>query len=212
MSSGPQRHSSKVLVSPLSPRGSEAPRLSATPRVAAQVKPDLETVFRRHFDDVYRMSARLMGPGANSADLDDVVQQVFLAVERALPRFRGESKLETWLYGVTSRVVLAELRRFGRQRRLRIALEAEPSDVCERGTPEQSTLEREALREIWKALMKLKPKKRVVFVLHDVEERPVVEIAELLDVPEATVRSRLLNARHEMAHQLERRGFSEVKR
>lgn len=158
------------------------------------------------------MAARLMGPGASSADLDDVVQQVFLTVERALPRFRGESKLETWLYGVTSRVVLAELRRFGRHRKLKASLESEPSDLCTRGTPEHSALERETLREIWKALMKLKPKKRIVFVMHDVEERPAAEIALLLEIPEATVRSRLLNARREMASLLERRGITEAPR
>jgi RNA polymerase sigma-70 factor (ECF subfamily) len=174
--------------------------------------PDLETVFRRHFDDVYRMAARLMGPGASSADLDDVAQQVFITIERALPRFRGESKLETWLYGVTSRVVLSELRRFGRQRKLKSALELEPTDVFERGTPEHSALDRETLREIWKALMKVKPKKRIVFVLHDVEERSASEIATLLEIPEATVRSRLLHARNELAATLTRRGLTEVGR
>lgn len=210
MMGGGSGHSQKVLVPSPSLRPSEAPDARAFARPA--VIPDLETVFRRHFDDVYRMAAKLMGPGASSADLDDVVQQVFLTVERALPRFRGESKLETWLYGVTSRVVLAELRRFGRQRKLKASLEQEPTDICEHGTPEHSALERETLREIWKALMKLKPKKRVVFVLHDVEEKSAAEIATLLEIPEATVRSRLLHARRELAALLLRRGLTEALR
>lgn len=202
-------HSSKVVFPSRALRPSEAPlTLEGVPARAA-VTPDLETIFRRHFDDVYRMAGRLLGPGASAADLDDVVQQVFLAVESALPRFRAESKLETWLYGVTSRVVLAELRRFGRHRRLKTALEQEPTELCVRATPERSALERETLREVWRALMKVKPKKRVVFVLHDVEERSAAEIAALLQIPEPTVRSRLLHARRELASALAKRGFAE---
>src|SRR5437667_232075 len=87
---------------------------------AGENAPALETVFREHFDEVYRVVGHLLGPSASHSDIDDVTQQVFIAVHRALPKFRGESKLSTWLYAIASNVVLSNLRSWRRQRRLQL--------------------------------------------------------------------------------------------
>lgn len=82
------------------PKGVEPPR-------------DIESLYRNHANEVTRWAARLISPG-QAIDLEDIVHQVFLVAQRRLPAFRGDSKLTTWLHGITIRVV-QEARR--RQRR-----------------------------------------------------------------------------------------------
>jgi RNA polymerase sigma-70 factor, ECF subfamily len=155
----------------------------------------LEGLFRQHADDVHRIVRRLLGLGATQADVDDLVQQVFLAVHRALPSFRGESKTSTWIYGIASRIVLEHLRGWRRYRVMVARLEEEPARV-ER--PDGRLESRDELRRVWRCLMRIKPKKRVVFVLHEIEGLSGPEIAEMLAINEATVRSRLHHARREL--------------
>lgn len=162
-----------------------------------------EVLFSRYFTDVYRMVGRLLGPGASDADVEDIVQQVFLQAHRSLPRFRGDSKVSTWLYGIASRVVMTQLRSWRRQRRLERAVEAELEQI-ERRSPEANAADREALARAWQSILAIKPKKRVVYVLFEIEGKSGEEIAELLEVPVATVWTRLHHARRELAKALER--------
>src|SRR4051812_33481472 len=62
----------------------------------------VEQVYRAHVQDVARWAARLGGP---RTDVEDVVQEVFLTVQRAMTEFRGDAKVETWLYRITQNVV-----------------------------------------------------------------------------------------------------------
>lgn len=163
---------------------------------------EFERVFRSLFGEVHRMVAHLLGPGASDADVEDVTQLVFEAAYRGWPRFRGESRVSTWVYGIACRVVLRQLRGFGRQRRLREALEAEPREAHETRTPERTAVQREEVRRLWRCLMRISPKKRVVYVMHDIEGRSAKEIAEILSVPKNTVASRLRHARRELVDRL----------
>jgi RNA polymerase sigma-70 factor (ECF subfamily) len=164
----------------------------------------LEALFRAHFGDVYRMVGHLMGPGATAPDVEDLTQQVFLAAQRGLPSFRGESKPTTWLYAIASRVVLTQLRSWRRQRRLREALAAEQLDLERSRTPEEALATRQELLRVWRCLMRIKPKKRVVYVLHEIEGVSGAQIGELLAIPEATVWTRLHHARRELSKALRR--------
>ena len=167
--------------------------------------PSIHALFRRHFDDVYRMVAHLLGPGAGQADVEDVTQQVFMAAHRALPRYRGEGRPTTWLYGIATRVVLNNLRSWRRRRRLVAALEsALEGDVAVAACPERDLAARQELNRVWRCLMRVGPKKRVVYVLHVVEGRSGEEIAELLEIPVATVWTRLHHARRELNAALDR--------
>lgn len=171
-------------------------------RVLAWVRQDavpaseltLETLFRRHADDVHRMIRRLLGPGATEADVDDLVQQVFLHAHRALPRFRGESKTSTWLYGIATKTVLNFLR--GRRRYRAMVERLDTAPALDRS--DRRLEDRDELRRVWRCLLEIKPKKRVVFVLHEIEGLSAPEIAAMLDVGEPTVRSRLHHARREL--------------
>lgn len=166
---------------------------------------DLEAIFRLHFDDVYRIVRHLLGPSAPRADVDDVAQQVFIAIQRALPSFRGESKTSTWIYGIASRVVLSQLRSWRRQLRLKRAVDAERVRLVPARTPEQNISEREQALVVWSCLLRISAKKRVVYLLHEIEQLSGPEIAEALDLPEGTVWTRLHHARRELAVMLEKR-------
>jgi RNA polymerase sigma-70 factor, ECF subfamily len=166
--------------------------------------PSLEELFAAHAEDVSHLVQRLLGPAAGRADVEDLVQQVFLAVHRALPKFRGESKASTWLYGITTRTVYREIRSRSRHRRMVASLEAMLECVPAIEGPYDQVLEkRQELARIWRCLMEIDPKKRIVFVLYEIESLSGREIAAALDIKESTVHTRLFHARRELMAKLE---------
>ena len=168
-----------------------------------EATPSIDVVFRQHAGDVFRMVSSLLGAGASDADIQDLTQEVFLQAHRSLSRFRRESKLETWLYGIASRVVLTQLRSWRRHRRLVKALEDEPKSGNAQDL-ERSTLERAEFLRVWRCLMRIRAEKRMVYLLFEVEGLSGREIADVLDLNEATVRTRLFHARRELVRLLER--------
>lgn len=168
-------------------------------RARLERTPTVEELFRRHSDDVRRIVARLLGPGAAPSDVEDLVQQVFVVVHGALPRFRGDSKPITWLYGIASRTVLTHLRGRRRHRKMVASLEV-MTDLLPTATehPETEASRRQALNRVWRALMTVSAKKRVVFILYEVEGLTGREIAEALQIKEATVHTRLYHARRDL--------------
>jgi RNA polymerase sigma-70 factor (ECF subfamily) len=172
-------------------------------RLRAQPGLTVEDLFRRHHQAVARIVRRLLGPNASSADVEDVTQQTFIAAERALERFRGDSSPTTWLYGIASNAVLMHLRSWRRRRR---TLEAffEQLRTEDGAAPdlERRYEHREELERVWKCLEKIKPKKRVVFVLFEIEGLSAAEIATALQIPQATVFTRLHHARRELVEAL----------
>jgi RNA polymerase sigma-70 factor (ECF subfamily) len=163
----------------------------------------IDDLFREHASRVYRMVASLVGPGAADADVQDLAQEVFLAAHRSLDRFRGDSKVETWLYGIATRIVLMHLRSWRRHRRLVQAIEREPLPLP-KSSVEEASVHRDELRRVWRALMKITAEKRMVFVLSEIEEMSGKEIAAILEINEATVRTRLFHARKELIGLLEK--------
>jgi len=163
-----------------------------------------ELVFRAYFHDVFRLVGHQLGPGARRSDVEDVTQLVFEAAFKAWPRFRGDSKVRTWLFGVAYRVVLRQLRSFGRQRRLLRAVQAAPPRHDDERTPERHVAAKQQTLRVWSCLMRIAAKKRTVYVMHDIEDRTATEIAEFLGVPRETVRSRLRSARAELVELLRR--------
>jgi RNA polymerase sigma-70 factor (ECF subfamily) len=172
-----------------------------TPLVAAE-RPTLDALFRQHAESVHRLIARLLGPGARPADIEDLVQQAFLAAHRSLPAFRGESKPSTWLYGITARTVYRELRNRTRHRRMVAALEAAALAAPPVSSTERLIQSRAELARVWRVLMEIQPKKRIVLVLHELEGLSGKEIALALDIKEATVYTRLFHARRELYSRL----------
>ena len=152
----------------------------------------LGELYRTYRGEVARNLQRVLGPGRS--DLEDVLQDVFIEVFRSIPRFRGDARVSTWLYRVCVNVALQRLRK-----RKRLA-EISDEKVAERSseeTPERGLDTRRKLDAVYRILDELSPKKRVVFVLSEIEGREPKEIATIVGAPVLTVRTRLHYARKE---------------
>jgi RNA polymerase sigma-70 factor (ECF subfamily) len=151
----------------------------------------VEDVYETHFDFVWRTARRL---GAQDAQLDDVVQEVFLVVQRRLESFEGRSELKTWLFGITRRVVYASMRRTGIRREVVLA---EADELADSSTPgaEAQLASVEDTRLLYALLDELDEDKRAVFVLSELEEMSGPEIAEALDLHLSNVYARVRSAR-----------------
>lgn len=136
---------------------------------------------------VLRVLRRL---GVREADMEDVCQEVFIVVHRRAGEFRGASSVRTWIYGIALRCALGYRRR--KHVRDGVVLVEEPAVP-----PEQpDELERvRARRVLQAALDKLAEGPRVVFVLYELEQLSMREVAHTLEVPLATAYSRLHAAR-----------------
>ena len=147
-------------------------------------------VYERHRQDVARLVYRMIGP---RSDLEDVVQEVFVQVYKSLKDFRGQAKFTTWLHRVTVNVVLMH-RRAARSRPV-FAQEppAEGAVFSLDILPDEDAERRERMRAFARLLERLADKKRVVFVLHELEG-----IAKIVGAPVLTVRTRLFYARREI--------------
>lgn len=178
---------------------------AAASAVAPTTRPTLEQLFERHAHDVGRLVTRLLGPGASRADAEDLTQQIFLAAHRALPRFRGESLASTWLYGIATRLVYREIRGWTRRRRMIATLEAMMTMRPSAAEPHDRAVEqRQELARVWRHLLEIDAKKRLVLILHDLEGLTGPEIAQIMDLKEPTVHTRLYHARRELMARLER--------
>jgi len=164
-------------------------------RAAAGDPEAFRTLFVRHKSDVARLVYRMLNA---PADLEDVVQEVFVQVFRSLKDFRGQSKFSTWLHRVTVNVVLMH-RRSARSRP--VLTEEIPGELVGdelQTLPDEDVERRERMRAFQRLLAKLADKKRVVFVLHELEGLSPTEIAEVVGAPVLTVRTRLFYARREL--------------
>lgn len=165
--------------------------------------PTLEGLFRDHVTDVHRFVRRQLGPGGEEAEVEDLTQRVFILAGQGLPKFRGDCKASTWLYRISSRVVLRHLQSRRQHRLLLERIESQALQKAPSTDVEERALQQEKLRLVYRCLLNIKPKKRIVFLLHRVEGRSGAEIADILQIPEATVWSRLHHAKQELARQLE---------
>jgi RNA polymerase sigma-70 factor (ECF subfamily) len=149
-------------------------------------------VYRTHAGQVARWAVRLGGP---RVDAEEVVQEVFAIVSRKLRGFHGDSKLETWLFGITDNVV----RNLRRRAAVRRVLVGWTDDLFDRASDAPSPLEDlEAKRRVARAydvLDRLPERDRRVVILFELEQLPCEQIAELVGAKASTVRVWLHRAR-----------------
>lgn len=156
-------------------------------------------LYRQYRGEVARNLSRVLGPrNCGRGDLEDVTQDVFIEVFRSLARFRGDAKLTTWLYRVCVNVALQRLRK--RKRQAEISDEDVPESLQgmrDDQTPERSLDANRRVAAIYRILDEIAPKKRLVFILHEIEGREPKEIAGIVGANVLTVRTRLHYARKE---------------
>jgi RNA polymerase sigma-70 factor, ECF subfamily len=158
-------------------------------------------VYRLHAQDIGRWAHRLGGP---TVDVEDVVQEVFLAVHRKLSGFRGESSLSTWLYRITENVI----RHRRRKDRWRKWLGGSAEEVAgEEPAPGPSPIEgieqRQSSAKVYRVLDSMKEKYRNVLILFELEELSGEQIAVLTGAKTATVWVWLHRARADFAKRLD---------
>lgn len=174
------------------------------------------TLFQRHHGRVQAMCRRFL---ADASEVEDAVQQTFLEAWRCLARFEGRSRFTTWITRVAIHTCFSTRRRL---RRLLLSALAPDDDRGEAagaipvwsdpGLSADEVASRHAReRAVQDVLASLSPKKRAVFVLADLEGMTSTEIAEVLEIPDATVRTRLFHARREMAERVRAHsGFADL--
>jgi len=164
-------------------------------RAAAGDAQAFRTLYERHRFDVARLAYRMLGGGF---DLDDVVQEVFVQVHKSLKDFRGDAKFGTWLHRVTVNVVLMH-RRAAKSRPV-FAVTALDDGVTGSSDvqPDEDAARRARVRAFGRLLDRLPEKKRIVFILHELEGLSPTEIAKAVGAPVLTVRTRLFYARREL--------------
>jgi RNA polymerase sigma-70 factor (ECF subfamily) len=175
--------------------------LEATPdSMPASVLPrDLGRVYREHVPYVWRSLKHL---GVREADLEDVAHDVFIVVGRKLDGFEERSSLKTWIYGICLRTA-ADYR--GRAFRRREVLHGELPAAAERSSPAVQERELAGKRQrsrLVELLAALTVEQREVFVLYEIEELTMREVAEVLSCPLQTAYSRLHAARRSLKESL----------
>lgn len=150
-------------------------------------------LYDRTRDQAWRVLFRVVG---HSPDLEDLVQESYIQLMRALKTYRGDSRVTTFLHRVCVNVGLMHLRS-KRRRKEEMTDEVPEHATDERHDPERAAQVKQAAALVQKALASLSEEKASVFVYHELLGMKPEEIAELVDCPVNTVRSRLNRARQD---------------
>ena len=150
----------------------------------------MNRLLQRHYDRLYAVCRRVAG---NDADAADGCQEALLAIVRGLPRFDGRSSFRTWSYRVATNACLDELRR---RKRRPVAVDEIPEVPSDQPGHDQVLADRMTIDG---ALGQLAEEFRLPIVLRDVGGLDYAEIAETLDIPPGTVRSRIARGRRHLA-------------
>ena len=173
-----------------------ASRDDATQLSRAQAgDPDaLDWLVRGHWQRTRRLLVRVFGP---RQDLDDLVQTTFLETLRALPHFRHESSLSTFITAIAVRVG-RRARRPHKVLQLSQPLTAAGELLSGDASAELRLSQKETLRRVQTALAKLSDPKRVAFMLWAVEGLPIEEVAQAMQASVSATRSRVFYAQREL--------------
>ena len=146
--------------------------------------------FQDELDYVYRTLRRL---GTASSEVDDLAQEVFLALRRCWTDYDATRPLRPFLFGISFRIASA----YERKRRREVAFGV--VDVGDTGPgPDDALQSKRARALVLAALDRIPLPRRAVLVMHDIDDVPVRDVASTLEIPLFTVYSRLRKARREL--------------
>jgi len=150
-------------------------------------------------DRVYSLAYNVL---SNRQEAEDLTQEIYLRVWRALPGFRGEAKFTTWLYRISVNACLNRRRQL--RSRLRIVDDAKALErvTASLGDPVATTIHHEGKEALWERVKRLPKKYALVINLFYQQQLSYKEIADTLSLPLGTVKAHLNRARHALAKSL----------
>ena len=166
---------------------------------------------RHHQNKVYGLCLRMMG---NPEEAEDLAQEVFLTVFRAIGQFRGESRLSTWIYRITrnhclNRIKFLKRRAHERRQSLEVTRQADLNGqrlhhpVGSRPERPDKLAEGKQMEQLVQArIAELSEEHRELVVLRDLEHLSYEEIQEITGLPQGTIKSRLHRARVDLARRM----------
>jgi RNA polymerase sigma-70 factor (ECF subfamily) len=180
-------------------------------RLAARDERAFNALVRAYERRVFALVLRMLG---NRAEAEDVAQEVFVQVFKAVGSFRGESKLSTWIYRIAinlckNRSKYLRVRHAGDQDQLEAVQERVPmgevsrSNVAHIERPDDMMAGKQVERIVQRAILELEPTFRECLVLRDVEDLSYEEIGQITGLPEGTVKSRIHRARAQLKELVE---------
>ena len=154
---------------------------------------------------VYNQSYRMLG---NREDAEEATQDIFLKIYQSFDTFRGESKLSTWIYRITSNVCISRLRKKQLDlKSLDAPFEAEEKSLADiipddSPNPEEYLENEETAKMVRNQVKSLKAEWAMAITLYHFEDLSYQEIAEIMDIPTATVATYILRGRNQLARQI----------
>jgi len=166
-----------------------------------------EELARRFWDRIARFAAVASGGEAELAE--EIAQETLVRLHGALPRFRGDSSLGTFVYRICRNAAADAIRRRRRERRhlARLPRDQEGELASPEAGPEAQALRADAAAALGRALGSLEPAERALVYLRESEGLGVAELARVFGLPEGTVKSRLSRARARLRKRLEEDGY-----
>jgi RNA polymerase sigma-70 factor (ECF subfamily) len=161
----------------------------------------MQVLFARHHVRVYRFVLRLV---RNEATAEDLISEVFLDVWRQAAKFEGRSAVSTWMLSIARFKALSALRR-----KPEYELDEETAEAIEDHSddPEVTLAKKDKGALLREALSALSAEHREVIDLVYYHEKSVEEVARIVDIPEATVKTRMFYARKKLSELLKERGI-----
>jgi RNA polymerase sigma-70 factor, ECF subfamily len=165
---------------------------------------EIDSTARAHFARIHRAALVLCG---NPWDADDLAQETFLILARQGNQFEGRSAIYTWLYGILLNLDRRERRRFGmRRRKLRVLWDNQPDSETIVPRADAASEVAEWKTSLWSRVAQLPDGQRQALVLRFSEGLRYEEIAEVLDCPLGTVKSRIFHGLAALRRLLEQEG------
>jgi len=170
-------------------------------RIAGGDRLAMQVLFARHHVRVYRFVLRLV---RNEATAEDLISEVFLDVWRQAGKFEGRSSVSTWMLGIARFKALSALRRKPEEE-----LDDETAGAIEDQSddPETALAKKDKGALLREALSALTPEHREIIDLVYYHEKSVEEVAGIVGIPEATVKTRMFYARKKLSELLKERGI-----
>ena len=170
-------------------------------RIANGDRLAMQVLFARHHVRVYRFVLRLV---RNEATAEDLISEVFLDVWRQAAKFEGRSAVSTWMLSIARFKALSALRR-----KPEYELDEETAEAIEDHSddPEVTLAKKDKAALLREAMSALSVEHREVIDLVYYHEKSVEEVARIVDIPEATVKTRMFYARKKLSELLNERGI-----